>query len=366
MKIESTREKIKNAIQKAERAVGKNLSLPVLSCIQIEGKENNIIIRSTNLDLGLEIKFPARIHEEGITSVPANTINSFFSNLTDDNNVLLEDINGNLCISNSSVTATVKSFLSEDFPVIPKIMDGKQLSFDVVLFLKGIKSVLFSASTSSIKPELASVCIFSDGNELVFVTTDSFRLAEKHIYGKKNVEFDNVLIPYKNATEIVKIFDDSSGNINITIGKNQISFEMNDIYVTSRLIDGTFPDYKQIIPKEFTTEVVVLKQDLINSLKIANIFSDSFNQVNICIDKNNNKFQIKTRNNDIGENINNISAAITGNDLIINFNYRYIIDCFSSVESDSLSLHFNGLNKPMVIKGITDKSFLCLVMPMNK
>lgn len=132
------------------------------------------------------------------------------------------------------------------------------------------------------------------------------------------------------------------------------------------MIDGNFPDYKQIIPKETKTEVTVLKQDLVSSLKIANIFADKFSQVIFNINPSEKTLRITTKNMDVGENINSIDAVIKGEGLNISFNYKYIMDCFQSIDSDSISLSFSDMNRPMIIRGVSDKSFLYLVMPMNK
>jgi DNA polymerase-3 subunit beta len=114
------------------------------------------------------------------------------------------------------------------------------------------------------------------------------------------------------------------------------------------------------------TEVIVLKQDLIQALKTANIFSDKFNQINIQVSPKTKIFMLKTSNSDVGESNNSIDATLTGEDVAVNFNYKYLSDCFQSIDADSVSLSFNGLNKPLVIRGVNDKSFLYLVMPMNK
>ena len=122
----------------------------------------------------------------------------------------------------------------------------------------------------------------------------------------------------------------------------------------SRLIDGSFPDYKQIISKEVTTEAVVLRQDFINVLKKTTIFSDSFNQIRFKIEPEKKMFVISSHNNDVGETIDNLNAALTGDSLEISFNHKYIIDCFQSLNADSVSLSFGGLSRPMVIRGVAD------------
>ncbi len=367
IKVECLKDKFCSAVSKVEKITGKNMTLPVLACILIEAKDNYLCLKATNLDLGIEIKIPAKVAEEGLVAVPGSVLNSFLNNLgSNDNKVKLEEKEGNLIVLNSSSQTVIKSFPVDDFPTIPKVKDGKSYELKSVDLIKGLKSVWYSASVSSIKPELSSVYIYSKEESLVFVATDSFRLAEKTIKFKKSNDFESILIPFKNVADLLKIISDEKENLIINSTKNQISFEYEDIYIVSRVIDGVFPDYQQIIAKEFKTEVIVLKQDLINILKLSNIFSDNFNQINIKVDIENKILELKTKNSNIGESINKITAAITGEPIEINFNHKYIIDCFQSIDFDSVSLSFNGLNKPVVIKGISDKSFTYLVMPMNR
>jgi DNA polymerase-3 subunit beta len=138
------------------------------------------------------------------------------------------------------------------------------------------------------------------------------------------------------------------------------------VYLTSRVIDGVFPDYRQILPKEFKTEAVVLKQDLLSSLKLSNIFSDKFNQVNFSIKPKAKMFEISSINSDVGENKTNLDATMTGEDVELGFNFKYFLDCFQSINSDSISIKLNQSSKPMVISGVSDKSFTYLIMPMNR
>jgi DNA polymerase-3 subunit beta len=191
-------------------------------------------------------------------------------------------------------------------------------------------------------------------------------LSEKRIAVKKHKEFSQILIPVKNISEIIRVLEDTKDDVLVFLNENQIAFSYNEVYITSRVIDGVFPDYKQIIPKEVKTEVTVLKQDLISSLKISNIFADKFSQVTFQISPKNKMFKILTKNMDVGENTSSLDAVLKGEDLNISFNYKYITDCFQSIDSDSVNLTFSDTNRPMVIQGVSDKSFLYLVMPMNK
>lgn len=366
MKIECLKDKFASAISKAEKITGRNLSLPVLGCVYLQADKSNLIIKATNLDLGVEIKIPVKTEQVGIAAVPGHILNSFISNLRDDKSIKLSLEDKNLKIFTAQNSTVIKCLNHEDFPTIPAVSKEKSFGISSEDFLSGLKSVWYSSSVSSMKPELSSVYIYQDDGNIIFAATDSFRLAEKRIKMKKAKEFGSIMIPYKNIPEIIRVLEDVKDEIEICLDKNQISFKHGDVYLTSRVIDGVFPDYKQIIPQGHTTQVAVLKQDLMNSLKLANIFSDKFNLVNVKAKPGAKIFEISTRNTDVGENLNKIDAALSGEDVDINFNYKYIADCFQSVNSDSVELDFNGLSKPLVIRGVGDSSFMYLVMPMNK
>lgn len=368
MKIECVQEKLKEVVDYASRISSKHGTLPVLSCLLFDAtQKNQLIIKATNLDLGIEISIPVKTHEGGIVAVPSSTINSFLINSTgDEKGVILETIQGNLKINSTRNSGLIKIQPHDDFPSIPKVSSENSFSLNSKDFVKGLRSVWYSSSVSSIKPELSSVYVYCEGDFVVFVATDSFRLAEKKIKIKKTKDFGQILIPYKNIPEIIKVLESIDDEVDINLDKNQISFNYKGMYLVSRVIDGTFPDYKQIIPKTSTTEVVLLKQDFVNTLKLSNVFSDKFNQINIKIDPSSKTSQIKTKNNDVGENTTILDSAITGEAVDINFNYKYIIDCFQSIDSDSVSLVFSGLNKPVVISPVSDTSFRYIVMPMNR
>ena len=365
MKIKCITEKLIKAVSKTEKIIGRNLNLPVLNCILLEAKNNKLFLKSTNLDLGVEIFISAEILKEGIIAVPGSIFKNLLSNISDEK-INLEVEKGNLNIVTNNNISIIKAHSNEDFPSIPKIEGDKKVLIDSKKIIKGLKSVWYSSAVSSIKPELSSVCINIKEDFIYFIATDSFRLAETKIPLKSKENIENILIPFKNVPDIIKIFEDIDGDISIEISKNQISFNYNNIYLTSRIVEGSFPDYKQLIPKEFTSEAVVLIEDFIKVFKLINIFSNKFNQVTFNIEPKNKKFEITSKSDEVGENVNKVSASLSGEDLSLNFNYKYITDCFQSIHTDSVILQFNGLGKPMIIRGVSDNQFLYLVMPMNK
>lgn len=368
MKIEINFQKLKEAIQLIERVAGKHMTLPVLSCILIDVNKNTAVFKATNLDVGIEVGIPVKSSEDGIIAVPAHIISSFVSQIYDQNQIVrLDTAAGNLTISAGKSRGTIKTVPPEDFPTIPHVIGGQEVSLSAELFVKGLKSVWYSSSVSSVKPELSSVYIYRDGDFLVFAATDSFRLAEKKIKVPMVSKLNDILIPFRNIPDIMRVLEAMGENVAVVMNKNLISFKAMDIYIVSRVIDGVFPDYRQIIPKGYVTEAVILKQDLMNALKISNIFSDKFNQIHMTIDPKGKLFQIQTKNNDVGENVTAVDAALTGDKVEINFNYKYISDCFQSIDADSVSLQLGGMNRPMVIRPVSgDQTFMYLAMPMNR
>ena len=365
MKIECKIEDLKNKISQVEKITGKNLTLPILSSVLLIASGKSIKLRATNLSLGIEVEIPAKIEKVGVLAVSGSVLNGIFSNFYQNENVSFEDVDGNLLIQNKKSKIKIKCQQSDDFPTIPRV-SGEEFEIDAKKLIDGIKSVYYSSSFSDIKPEISSVFIYTQEDNLCFVSTDSFRLAEKKIKIKGIKEIAGILIPFKNVSEILKIFGEYNGSLKISFNKNQISFSSDNIYLTSRVIDGVFPDYRQIMPKTSSSSAVVLKQDLLNALKISNIFSDKFNQVNLKVSPKEKIFEMSSLNNDVGENKTYVDAAMEGESVELSFNYKYFLDCFPSITTDSVAIKFSSPASPMVITPVSDSSFTYLIMPMNR
>ncbi len=366
MKIEATREKLVEAVSRAEKVAGRNPTLPVLAGISLECVGTMLTIRATNLDLGISIHLPVKSSQDGHVVVPAQVFSALLNSFAKEKSVTLSLEGQTLRVDTATTHSSVKILPAEEFPIIPEMGGGSNFSIPAKDLITGLKSVIYAAAVGSIKPELSSICLIHDAENLVFAATDSFRLAEKKIKVKKIPNFIKILIPQKNAAEIVRIFDGIDDDISITIEDNQIAMRADSIYLTSRTIDGNFPDYKQIIPTESVSKAVVLKQDLLSSLKTSLIFSDSFNQLKLSLSPKKKKFEIESKNQDVGETKDSVEAALEGDDLTVSVNHRYLTDGFTSTPSDSLSISFAGEGKPILVEGVGDKTFRYLLMPMNR
>ena len=170
----------------------------------------------------------------------------------------------------------------------------------------------------------------------------------------------------KSAIGKTLSFSDVDGDVVCTIGKNQISLQNNDIYFTSRIVDGNYPNYQQIIPTEEKTSIILLKNELISSLRLVNVFSDSFNQILLKTKSKKGIVNFSSRNTEVGENSTDIEAVIEGEDIEMYLNHRYLTDSFGSLLSDSIQISFTEKNKPFLVRSVGDTSFLYLIMPMNR
>lgn len=366
MKIESIKEKLLEAVTRAEKVAGKNTTLPVLAGISLEAVGSILTVRATNLDLGISIHIPVKVLEEGHVVVPAQVLSSLLNSISKEKTITITATEKTVSLDTQTTHSKITTLPAEEFPIIPEIGGGSNFSIPAKDLVTGLKAVIYAAAPGSVKPELSSVCLIHDSDTLVFVATDSFRLSEKRIKVRKIPNFTQILIPQKNASEIIRILDGLDAEVSIAIEENQIAFKADAIYLTSRTIDGKFPDYKQIIPKNEETKAIVLKQDLLSSLKTSLIFSDSFNQLKLNISPKKKLFEIESKNQNIGESNETIEAVLEGKDISVALNHRYLLDGFASTSADSLSLSFSGEGKPILLAGVGDESFRYLLMPMNR
>lgn len=365
MKIKCKTEKLKNAVTLAEKMSGKNLSLPALQAILLVASGETLKIRSTNLAVGVEIEVPATISNEGVVLIKGDILSNVVSNLIGSSEISLSLEGENLLIESQGTNTVIKCLPQEDFPTLP-IVEGETFKIKSEVLQEGIRSVYFCCATTEIKPEISSIFIYTDQDNLVFVATDSFRLSEKKIKLKGIPEISKILIPYKNISDFLRVLDLLQGEVLVSFSKNQISISGGGIYFTSRLIDGAFPDYRLIIPKEEKTKVVLMRNELLSTLRLSTVFADKFYQVIFGVNNSKKSIIIQSKNNDVGSSTSSIEAVLEGSDIEVSFNLKYFLDVFQTISSDSVSISFTEPNKPIIIKGVSDSSFIYLLMPTNR
>lgn len=352
------------ALDLVGRVSTKHVTLPVLQCVLLEASGSTCTIRATNLEVGVEVPMEASVKTDGVVAVPAATLVQTV-NLHTGPEIVLRVDELVLLVESGVSNTKIKTIPFDEFPTIPKLT-GASLSLNASLFALGVRSTVFAASQSSIKPELGSVYVYQKKEHtLTFVATDSFRLMEKTV-PQQGVVFDtSVLIPYKNALELARVCDMRGGEPVARIDENQFSLEFDDgTYITSRLTNGSFPDYEGIIPKEYATETTILKDDLVHAFKKSSIFLNRFFQVKLRVDIN--SLTVDADNGEVGTTTESMSAQTEGSDIELSFNQRYVAEALPHFTDDSLRLRFAGIGRPMVMVGVNDGSMRYLVMPMNK
>ncbi len=364
MHIKITKEVIQKGLELVGKVSTKHITLPVLQCVLLEARENYVVLKATNLEIAIESKVQAEVMEEGVVAVPASTLLQTIQYLQG-STVVLKIEEGSLVVESNGSVTYIKTIPHSDFPHITKIeKKGQQIQKDS--FALGIKTAALAASVSSIKPELGSVCLLQKKEHTItFVATDSFRLMEKTVSQKSLVLEESLLIPYKNALEIARVCETEEGSPELMVNENQCALLFpNGVYVTSRLTTGSFPDYNQIIPKEYSTHVTILKNDLAHVFKKTSIFLNKFMQVGLCITKN--TLTVSAHSGEVGTTTDSLKGQTEGEELTLNFNQRYLADPLPYIQDESIILHFAGIGRPLVIEGVNDKTIRYLVMPMNK
>ncbi|MBX2866506.1 DNA polymerase III subunit beta [Candidatus Kaiserbacteria bacterium] len=362
MNITVQHEALQNLLEHAARISTKHLTLPALECVLLIAENNTLSIKATNLEIGIEGSLPTQETEAGSVSVSAQTLLQTIS-LSTQKEITLKTEENVLVVETPTSKTEINTTDVEEFPHIPQI-EGKGQKVHGKNFALGIKNSAFAASQSSIKPELGSVYVFQKKEQaLTFVATDSFRLVEKTVPQPGLTLDDSILIPHKNALELARVCEVHEEDPQFLVNENQCALAFENLYITSRLTAGTFPDYAQIIPKEYATHTTLLTADLVNALKKTSIFLNKFMQLTLEVSGGELRL---TSKGEIGVTKEKINAATEGDDITLNVNQRYIQDILGYVVDDSVVIHFAGIGRPLVLESVHDRSLRYLVMPMNK
>jgi len=366
MKIQCLVSNLKNAVFAAERVTSKNQTLPILGSIFITTEREKIKIRATNLESALEIDLAGKISESGSLAVPARALAMFIAGISDEQ-ISLESQKNSLFIKTPKTQTLIRGYSPEDFPLFPKIETTHKFELPSAEFKHSILSVLPAVSVSDIKPEIASVYLNIFKNNIKFAATDSFRLAEKKLVSKNNYSDKQVsfLVPQKTLIELIKLLNEEDKNINIGVNKNQITISAGNFRFISRLTEGNFPDYDQIVPKEFKTTAVFKKADFLPHLKLAGVFSSKLNDILIDFQPDKKIVALSTNHKESGEHVSYVDSQIDGPAVSLKFNWKYLLDGASQINHEYIVFYANNEQSPLLIKGKNDPSYFYLAMPMR-
>jgi len=369
MKCVIIAENFKKALSITERSTGKDLTLPILNSFFIIADNSNIKIISTNLEVGVETKLRGTISEKGGVVIPSKILSLFISTIPKDEKITIESKKNDLFIQTQTQKTTIKGYQPDDFPPFPVVKEIYK--FTVLkneLYPVLIKS-LVALAKNTIKPELASTYFLFDKENLCIASTDSFRLSEEKIKPtifSSKMSRESFLLPGRTCEEIIKLLEfGDDERVDFIVGKGEIMVVANETKIYSRLIDGVFPEYQQIIPKKFTTTLVIPKASFSNHIKRASIFSNKLQSVTLSINPDKGELGIESKNAAVGEYTASCKADISGEKFDIVFNYHYLLDGVDVFDGDTVFLGFNGESQPLLMRQTNKESSVYIVMPMK-
>jgi DNA polymerase-3 subunit beta len=379
MKITILKDKLKEGIGIIEKISAKSISLPILNNVLFTAEKNLLNLAATDLEMGIKWWTLAKTEKEGQIAVPSKILSSLVSFLPN-KSVSLQSKGFDLEIECDNRKTMVKGVNPEDFPIIPKVADEERIEVPARSFCKGLASVVDIASFSSTKPEISGVYFLFQKNMIIMAATDSFRLGERKIYLDSPLGPDkeySLILPQKAAREIINIFGEKEDSLTICFSPNQILFETAssetrhaDIQLTSRLVEGDYPNYQEIIPKKHETSINLPLDDFINQIKLASLFSGKINEIKLKIDVTKGQVNFLSQNAEVGEYQSFLAGKVEGKPCEISFNHRFLLEGLLNInlqqqKKPEVVLELSGPEKPAVLRMKGEENYLYLVMPIK-
>lgn len=375
MKIACLQENLNFGLQNVGHLVNKNINLPILNNVLIEAKEGILKLSSTNLEIGISCDVRCKTDIAGAFTVDARLLSEYI-NLLPKEQISIELLKNDflkICCSNSETK--MKGIIADDFPVIPKIEKEKPFRMNIAEFKKAISQVIFAVSSSETRPEISGVLMsFNkiEKNKLLLVGTDSYRLAEKEVNLENNTEEKQVIVPFKTLQEVLRILSNlkeqpnAEENLEIFISENQILFIASEIELISRLVEGQYPDYKQIIPQNTKTKVFSSAPELIKAIKKVALFTKTgIFDINLIFEAQKG-LTVRTINSQLGESKADVDVEFTGETNETTLNYRYLLDGLNNLDAAEAEISLIDNNLPCLLRPKGQTDYLYIIMPIKQ
>jgi DNA polymerase-3 subunit beta len=376
MNVSCLQEHLQRGLAHVQRAVATKSTLPVLGNILLATDRGQLKLAATNLEIAISCWIGCQIEEEGAITVPARLLVDFIASLPNDKvNLTVNRRTQELHVRCARAKATIKGIDADDFPIIPGV-DGEQPTarIDPDLLREMISQVVFAAATDDNRPVLAGAHLRFEGATLTMAAADGFRLSVRGgELAEPAREEINIIVPARALSELARTVGDQSEPVEITVtaNRNQVLFRAGSIDFVSRLIDGAFPDYRVIIPKEFKTRTVMDTQELLSATKRASFFArDNAGIVRLSLqpgerDLTPGSVTIAANANEVGDNASELDASIDGPGDEIAFNVRYLSDVLGVVKTGQVALETQSPSSPGVLRPVGGLDYTHVIMPMH-
>lgn len=366
MKVILLAENLKTHLSFINHAVSSRSDLPILLHLFLEAKEGRLTLRSTDLEIGIQVSLQAEVEEEGAITLPAKTFTELISSLAQEK-VTLETKEGSLLVKSKRTRSSFQTMEASDFPKLFEEKGEKIASMNGEDFKKDSSMVVFSASSDTTRPALSGILMKKEKEGFLFVATDGYRLSLKHHRAKveDGKGEEGIIIPARVFREVLAM-KESGETIDVYVSRNnnQILFEAGETLLVGRLIEAQYPEYEKIIPSDHASQITFEREEMLKAVRICSIFAREAANI-IKLSLKNDKIIVSSQTPSLGENTVEIEAKLTGEENEIAFNARYLQDVLSYVHQDILTLEMTGPLNPGVFKVKDDASYLHLIMPIR-
>jgi DNA polymerase-3 subunit beta len=368
VKLSVMQENLARGLSVVSRAVSSRSTLPVLANVLLRTEDAGLKLTATNLEIGITSWVPGRIDTDGALTVPARLITDVVSGLPAGERVDLEVDGTTLELRAGRYQTHLRGIDAEEFPVIPAAGDRPTTRVSQRLMRQALSEVAFAAATDEARPILTGVLTKFTGDRLTLAAADNYRIAVKTVPVLDPVEETTLVVPARSYQELMRVLGDTDDPVEIMLApsKSQVLFHVEGVELVSRLIDGQFPNYQQVLPSSHASRAVVDREEMLKAVRLsALIASSAANVVRLKVGENGSGGITIAANADVGDAEGEIEAALEGDPVTIAFNARYLTEALANVDADQLALEFSGPLSPGVLKPTDDADYVHVIMPVR-
>ncbi len=371
MKVSCSQEDLSKGLAVVGRAVATRAVLPITNNVLIATEGSRLRLSATNLEIAISCWIPATIEKEGTVTIPARLLTDFVNSLPSGRiDMALSPRSKSVELRCARHEAHISGLDPADFPAIPKITDGMNVKVKPGDLRLAINQVVFAAAAEESRPVLTGVHAEFEGEQLTLAAADGFRLAVRKVSLAKVVDTKiAIIIPARSLNELTRLISEQEEPLELTVNsqKSQVMFRLRNVEMVSQLIQGTFPNYSQLIPKSYSTRAVVKLSEFLRATKSASIFArdgSGIVRLQVMPRDGKGKIAISARAEEIGDNLGEVDATVEGEEAKIAFNSKYLMDVLGVLSKDEVALETTTSSSPGVIRPMGDESYIHVVMPM--
>jgi DNA polymerase-3 subunit beta len=373
MKLSCLQENLNRGLSIVGRAVATKTTLPITNNVLLATDEGRLKLVATNLEMAISCWIGAKVEEEGAITVPARLLTEFVSSLPSDTiSIQLSPQTKTLGLKCARFEARISGIDAKEFPPIPSVDEGITTKVEVEALRQAINPVVFAAATEESRPVLTGVCTQFEDKTLTMAAADGFRLAVFKLPIAEAIKpKTEIIIPARTLSELNRLMIDQEEDVTVTLNpnKSQVLFQLKNMELVSQLVQGTFPNYAQLIPQSYNTRMIVSVADFLRATKTASIFArDGSGIVRLVItpgsEASPGKMAVSARSEEIGDDVGEIDATVEGADAKIAFNGKYLTDVLSVLHETQVALETTSPSSPGLIRPVGAENYTHVVMPM--